>query len=84
MTDSALMRLANQAGIEDSIVRDGEGGLANRYGLALMLLQSEMLTNAEYTDILMESETIRDLAENRARAESGNSYSGNRNYDGLD
>ena len=57
MTDSELMRLANQAGLEDSIVRDGEGGLANRYGLALNLLKADMLTNAEYTDILMESRT---------------------------
>ena len=54
MTDSELLRLANQSGLEDSIVRDGEGGLANRIELARDLYRADMLTHAEWLNISKE------------------------------
>jgi hypothetical protein len=47
LSDSELIELANDEGMEEMIVRDGEGGLANR---------KEIISSLKYTDGLKEAD----------------------------
>ena len=53
MTDSELMRLANQHGLEQCIARDEDNGLANPQGLAHELYRAGLITEAERLEVVL-------------------------------
>jgi hypothetical protein len=50
ITDQEIIKLANQLGIEDSIVLDGEGGVANAEEMIALINKSEPLNEAHKLD----------------------------------